>query len=195
MRDFSSNETLAVGTYIWDTGTLAWIKSTGSGGGGGGGAVTVVDGGDVNAGSTTDAAVTTDTTGTLSSKLRGLVAILSSVWDSGNGRLKVDGSAVTQPISGDVGVLSVTGTGSIANNQVSVTTTSSTVVTSRAGRRSLLIVNHGTTDVFLGTGTVTTSNGLLLKGTAGASVSIPTSAAVNGIVASGTQTVSYLEVF
>lgn len=195
MRDFSSNETLAVGTYIWDTGTLAWIKSTGGGGGGGGGAVTIVDGGDVNAGATTDAAVTTDTTGTLSGKLRGLVAILASVWDSINGRFKVDGSGVTQPVSGDVGVLAITGTSSIANDQVSVTTTSATVVASRAGRRSLLIVNHGTTDVYLGTGTVTTSNGLLLKGTAGASVSIPTSAAVNGVVASGTQTVSYLEVF
>ena len=195
MRDFSSNETLAVGTYVWDTGTLAWIKSTGSGGGGGGGAVTVVDSGDVNAGATTDAAITSNTTGTLSGKLRGIVAILANVWDSVNGRLKVDGSGVTQPVSGDVGVASITGTGSIASNQVSVTTTSGAIVSSRTGRRSLLIVNHGTTDVYLGTGTVTTSNGLLLKGTAGASVSIPTSAAVNGIVGSGTQTVSYLEVF
>src|SRR3990167_8325371 len=43
------------------------------GGGGGGGAVTVADGADVNAGSTTDAVVITDATGTLSSKLRGLI--------------------------------------------------------------------------------------------------------------------------
>src|SRR3990167_6065317 len=43
------------------------------GGGGGGGAVTVADGDDVNAGSTTDAVVITDATGTLSSKLRGLI--------------------------------------------------------------------------------------------------------------------------
>jgi len=96
---------------------------------------------------------------------------------------------------GDVDVASIIGTGSIANAQVSVTSSSAQVVPARAGRRSLVIVNHGTTDVFLGTGTVTTANGLYLKGTSGASVSIPTSAAVNGIVASGTQTISYMEVF
>jgi len=66
-----------------------------------------------------------------------------------------------------VDVASITGTGSLANNQVSVTTTSATVVAARAGRRALLIVQHGTTDVYLGTGTVTTTNGLLLKGVAG----------------------------
>jgi len=51
-------------------------------------------------GATTDLAVTSDANGTLSAKLRGLVKIFASVWDSGNGRLKVDGSAVTQPVSG-----------------------------------------------------------------------------------------------
>lgn len=40
---------------------------------GGGGPATIANGADVNAGSTTDAAVITDTTGTLSGKLRGLV--------------------------------------------------------------------------------------------------------------------------
>ena len=40
---------------------------------GGGGPATIADGADVNAGSTTDAAVVTDTNGTLSGKLRGLV--------------------------------------------------------------------------------------------------------------------------
>lgn len=76
------------------------LAVTGSGGGGGGGAVTVADGADVAEGATADAAVTSDTAGTLSAKLRGLVKILASVWDSVNGRLKVDGSAVTQPVSG-----------------------------------------------------------------------------------------------
>lgn len=62
--------------------------------------VKVADGGDVALGATTDAAVTSDTTGTVSGKLRGLAKILASVWDSINGRLKVDGSGVTQPVSG-----------------------------------------------------------------------------------------------
>jgi len=45
----------------------------GGSGGGGGGAVTIADGADIAEGATTDAAVITDTTGTLSGKLRGLV--------------------------------------------------------------------------------------------------------------------------
>jgi hypothetical protein len=58
--------------FVWDTGSLSWVKMTQSGGGGGG-AVTIADGADVNSGSTTDAALTTDAAGTLSAKLRGLV--------------------------------------------------------------------------------------------------------------------------
>jgi hypothetical protein len=55
---------------------------TSSGGGGGGGAVTVADGADVTQGSIADAAVTTNSPGTISGKLRGIVAILASVWNS-----------------------------------------------------------------------------------------------------------------
>ena len=210
-----------------------------AGGSSGGGAVTIADGADVTQGALADAAVVTDTSGTLSGKLRGLVkwafermpsslgqklmsASLPVVIASDQSAISVTTGGLTDaqlratpvPVSGtitvssitnalpagtnnvgDVDVASITGTGSLANNQVSVTTTSDTVVAARAGRRALLIVQHGTTDVYLGTGTVTTTNGVLLKGVAGASISIPTAAAVNGIVASGTQTVSYLEVF
>lgn len=61
-------------TKYWDIATLRWVKGTQpSGGGGGGGAVTVADGADVTQGALADAAVITDTTGTLSGKLRGLV--------------------------------------------------------------------------------------------------------------------------
>ena len=60
-------------THYWDVGTLAWIKGTQPAGGGGGGAATIADGADVALGATTDAAVVTDTTGTVSGKLRGLV--------------------------------------------------------------------------------------------------------------------------
>lgn len=91
-----------VGVKVWNSGTLTWDKWSG-GGGGGGGAVTIADGADVAEGATTDAAVTTDVAGTVSGKLRGLVKILGSVWDSVNSRLKVDGSGVTQPVSGSLG--------------------------------------------------------------------------------------------
>lgn len=87
---------------VWDVATLSWIAmlQPATSGGGGGGAVTVADGADVTQGAVADAAVITDTTGTVSGKLRGLVKIFASVWDSVNGRLKVDGSAVTQPVQG-----------------------------------------------------------------------------------------------
>lgn len=93
----------------WQPSTLSFVAlsldasgnlNTAGGGGGGGGAVTVADGADVAEGATSDAAVTTDVAGTVSGKLRGLVKILASAWDSVNGRLKVDGSGVTQPVSG-----------------------------------------------------------------------------------------------
>lgn len=50
----------------------------------------MADGADVNAGATTDAAVTGDNSGTLSAKLRGLSRMIASVWDSVNNRLKVN---------------------------------------------------------------------------------------------------------
>lgn len=70
----SSDGLLNVATYVWNTATLSWDKATqAGGGGGGGGAVTIADGADVVSGNTGDAAVITDTTGTISGKLRGLV--------------------------------------------------------------------------------------------------------------------------
>lgn len=56
------------------------------------GKVEITDGGDVALGATTDAAVSTDTTGTVSGKLRGLVKILSNVWDSAKNRITIGGS-------------------------------------------------------------------------------------------------------
>lgn len=53
-----------------------------SGSSSGGGAATVADGADVALGATTDAAVSTDTTGTVSGKLRGIVKILADIWNS-----------------------------------------------------------------------------------------------------------------
>jgi hypothetical protein len=57
--------------------------------GGGADAVTIANGADVAEGATTDAAIYTDTTGTVSGKLRGLVKILAAVADIGSGWLKV----------------------------------------------------------------------------------------------------------
>ena len=62
----------------------------------------VKDGSNLVEGATTDAAVTGDNSGTLSAKLRGLTKIFTDIWDSVNHRIKVDGSGVTQPVSGTV---------------------------------------------------------------------------------------------
>jgi hypothetical protein len=80
----------------WNPTTLEWVKlhtnAAGdlnvTGGGGGGGAVTISDGADVTEGSTSDVAITSDVGGTVSGKLRGLVKMIASVWDSVNGVLK-----------------------------------------------------------------------------------------------------------
>ena len=56
---------------------------------GGGSAVSIADGSDVAEGATTDAAVVTDVAGTVSGKLRGLVKIFASVWDSVAGLLHI----------------------------------------------------------------------------------------------------------
>jgi hypothetical protein len=69
------------------------------------------------------------------------------------------------------------------------------IVAARAGRKEVMIVNNGTIAVNLGGSGVTASAGLLLAGNLGEGVTITGGAAVYGIVASGTETVSYLEVY
>ena len=86
------------------------------------------------------------------------------------------------------------GSETLATNQVSIAATSTLIAAANTKRRALLIVNHGTTDVYIGSATVTTSDGILLTGTKGASLSIPGTMAIYGIVASGSQAISYIEV-
>ena len=57
--------------------------------------------------------------------------------------------------------------------QVSVGTSATQILPERGGRRAVTLINHGTTDVYIGTtNTVTSSNGALLTGTEGASIRI-----------------------
>jgi hypothetical protein len=114
--------------YVWDTGSLSWVVMTqpsGGGGGGGGGAVTVANGADVALGSTTDTAVTSDAAGTVSGKLRGLVAILADVWDNANNLLRIGGTVsvdnfpASQTVNGTVAISNLAGS-PIAGKQVFV---------------------------------------------------------------------------
>lgn len=126
----------AVATYVWDTGTLSWVRAT-QAGGGGGGAVTIADGADVTQGAIADAAVTTNAAGTLSAKLRGIVAILSSVWDSTNSLLKVSTKfALTAS----------------APTFATVGTSSASAVAANASRKGLTLVNTSANRISLGFG-------------------------------------------
>jgi hypothetical protein len=78
-----------------DVGNQALRVNVVAGGGSGGGPATIADGASVVEGATTDAAVTSNATGTISGKLRGLVAILADIWDSVNHRIAVALPAAT----------------------------------------------------------------------------------------------------
>jgi hypothetical protein len=80
--------------------------------------------------------------------------------------------------------------------QATVTTTAAVIVAARRGRDSVTLQNHGTTDVFIGaTDDVTTLTGFLLPGTKGASITVPATTDIYGIVGAGTQVISVLDTF
>ncbi len=69
-------------------------------------AVTVADGADVTQGARADAAITTDASGSQAGKLRGIVKMLASAWDSVNNRFRVgihdDGNSISVDDGGGV---------------------------------------------------------------------------------------------
>lgn len=122
-----------IAMYVWDTGSLSWVRATSAGGGGGGGAVTVVDGGDVSEGATTDAAVFGDTAGTVQAKLRGINAVLRGV-----------GTA-------------------LAPATASVTGSDGVVLAANASRKHMVIMNLGLVNVHFGDGfTAVLNSGITL---------------------------------
>lgn len=122
---------------------------------------------------------------------------------------KVDGSAVTQPVSGTVTAVQATGSNLHANvdnvvattrvgatlntAQVSVANVATLILASNANRKKLLLVNNGSTSVYIGNSGVTTTTGQLLLGMAGYPLPIYFTGAVYGISSSGSQTISYHE--
>lgn len=87
------------------------------------------------------------------------------------------------------------GGSSIATGQITVASTATLISAQRTDRKGIVVINNGTSDVFVGSSGVTTSNGLLLLGVKGASIVMETTAAVYGIVASGTSNVTYMEIY
>lgn len=80
----------------------------------------------------------------------------------------------------------------ISTSQISVGS-SGTLIAAPRSRNNITIANHGTTPMFLGDVSVTLTNGILLAGVVGASITLPTSSAIYGITSTGTQVVGVLE--
>lgn len=93
-----------------------------------------------------------------------------------------------------VGEKAAAGTPTYGQVSVDTTATGVQIKASNTLRRRITVINHGTTAVYIGFDTsVTSSNGALLAGVAGAQLTFYTTAQVRGITASGSQTVSYYE--
>lgn len=98
------------------------------------------------------------------------------------------GSAVVPVAPSSTGVGAINSTG-----QVSVGATDTTIIAANASRAAVIITNiSSTVTVYIGNAGLTTSTGYPLLPSN--SISIPTTAAVHGIVASSTQTVGFLEI-
>ena len=84
------------------------------------------------------------------------------------------------------------GAQNVATGQVTVATTATLVITRRATRRSIGILNTGSNTIYLGGPTVTTTNGHQLP--SGGFIGIPTTAEIWAIGASASS-VSYVEAY
>ena len=82
-----------------------------------------------------------------------------------------------------------------ATSQVTVGATPTLISAARDGGDDVTIMNFGTTQVFIGNADVSVANGFPIPGVVGASLTIPATTAIYGIVASGTQPVAVLSTF
>jgi hypothetical protein len=83
----------------------------------------------------------------------------------------------------------------LATNQVSVGATATLIVAARTGRKNVTIFQEGSVLVRVGASGVTTATGVPLVGVQGSNIIIEGGQAIYGIVAAGTQTVSFMEVY
>lgn len=105
----------------------------------------------------------------------------------GSGNLKallVDTNSALK--TSNLGVSAINATG-----QTSVANTSTQIIAANTARAAVVISNPGTADVYIGNTGVTISTGHWLG--AGTAITLPVTTAVFGVVATGTQTVTYME--
>jgi hypothetical protein len=82
---------------------------------------------------------------------------------------------------------------SFVTGQVAPTNSAATVLAARETRKTVTLINYGTVDVYVGPATVTTANGIKIE--PGGSLDVPTTALIQGITASGTGSIHYLETY
>lgn len=115
--------------------------------------------------------------------------VLAYGWDVSNTTKR----RITTDADGHLQVDVLTGGGAgtaLSNGQVSVDSTADLILAASAGRQGVLVTNQGSVACYVGTSSVSTSNGFLLN--AGESVAIPTDSAVYGVTASSSTTIGYL---
>lgn len=121
----------------------------------------------------------------------GDVDIASAIPAGTNNIGDVDIASAIPAGTNTIGAVESDGT-ALGNGQVSVNTTAggTTILAASAGRQGAVITNQGSVTCYIGTGSVTTSNGFLLA--AGESIALPTDSDIKGITASSSTTVGYL---
>jgi hypothetical protein len=97
--------------------------------------------------------------------------------------------------NGDLAVSNKGGPNTPVSGQVSIGTTATPLVAARNGRQAVIINSTAATVFYLGGPTVTSTTGLYVAAAAGASTRIDTAGPLYAVVATGTLTLSYLEVF
>lgn len=137
---------------------------------------------DARTGSLTETAPTTDTASSgingrlqrVAQRLTSLIALLPTALGAGGG-LKIDGSGTALPTS-------QVGSATNASGQVTISSTSATIIASRAGRRGVLLINYQTVAVYIDAagGTATTSK---MRLDPGAALMLPVTSAITGITA------------
>ena len=161
-------------------------------------------------GTTAGAAVTTDANGTIQQYLRGLIKQIASVLSSSGAATSwftvwVENTTPNGPAivasSTSVSLANVPpGAATVSTNQLTIGASATLIAPARSGvagtgRTSITITNPGTTSIYIGGSGVTTSTGTLLPGISGASMTLGTQAAIYGIVATSTATVSEFELY
>ena len=86
-----------------------------------------------------------------------------------------------------------TGGTSIASGQASVGTSATSIAAARDTRKSIVVTNFGTADIYVGPSGVSTSSGHKVE--VGGSISLATTAQVFGVSASAGQSVHYVEIY